>query len=60
MTHVDRGASPPKRKGFFARWFEAMAEARMRHAEHEIHQHIPDEELESRQAQPADGGRKGH
>jgi hypothetical protein len=24
------------RKGFFTRWFESMAEARMRHVEHEL------------------------
>ena len=61
MTNVDRGASPPKRKGFFARWFEAMAEARLRHAEQEIHQHLPDEEIEATDArQRGDGGGKGH
>jgi len=60
MTNVDRGATPPKRKGFFARWFEAMAESRMRHAEHEIHQHLPEEEIEARDARRREDGRKGH
>ncbi len=57
MTIVDRGASSPKRKGFFARWFEAMAESRMRHAEHEIHQHLPEEELEDRDRRANDSGK---
>jgi hypothetical protein len=59
MTHTDHGASPAKRKGFLARWFEAMAEARMRHAEHEIHQHIPDER-ENEARRTGDSGGKGH
>jgi hypothetical protein len=28
--------SETARKGFFTRWFEAIAEARLRHAEHEL------------------------
>jgi hypothetical protein len=62
MAEVDRGAARSasdggKRKGFFARWFEAMAESRMRHAEQEVHQHLHDD-LDDRPETQQPG--KGH
>jgi len=43
ITYGDRRAAaqaPPRRKGFFARFLEAMQEARMRQAEREIARHL--------------------
>ncbi len=41
MAHLKENETQP-RKGFFARWLESMAEARMRRAEVELGYHPPE------------------
>ena len=41
MDHEER----PRRKSFLARWFEALTRSRMQHAEHDIHEHLTEDQL---------------
>jgi len=52
-SHASRG-----RKGLFTRWFESIAESRMRHVEHEMGLERTAGEPKSSDSEPRSGGTK--